>query len=96
MCLNKDKCSFSKTEVMFYSHVFSAEGIKPDPKKVEAINSATPPENASEVKSLLGMTHYVSRYIPEYASHNMPAVRFDQTRHIMEVGTRGTRGTKSP
>ena len=70
--LNKDKCSFSKTEVMFYGHVFSAEGIKPDPKKVEAIKSASPPQNASEVKSLLGMAQYVSRYIPEYATITAP------------------------
>ena len=66
--LNKDKCSFSKTEVMFYGHVFSAEGIKLDPKKVEANKSATPPNNASKVKSLLGMAQYVFRYIPEYAT----------------------------
>jgi len=50
--LNKDKCEFSKSEVSFYGHIFSSSGIKPDPKKVEAIHNASPPQNASDVKSM--------------------------------------------
>jgi len=66
--LNKDKCEFSKSEVSFYGHIFSSSGIKPDLKKAEAIHNASPPQNASDVKSLLGMTQYVSRFIPNYAT----------------------------
>ena len=92
--LNKDKCSFSKTEVMFYGHVFSAKGIKPDPKKVEAIKSASPPQNASEVKSLLRMAQILCIPLHSHVCHNhSPTARLDQTRHVMEVRTRGT---KSP
>ena len=31
-----------------------------------------PPRNVSEMKSLLGMTQYVSRFIPNYASTTAP------------------------
>ena len=34
---NKDKCEFFKSEIRFYGHIFSSIGVKPDPKKVEAI-----------------------------------------------------------
>ena len=34
------------------------------------------PENLSEVKSLLGMAQYVSRYIPEYATITAPLRAF--------------------
>ena len=58
--LNKDKCEFSKTEIKFYGHIFSSSGLRPDPVKVEAVHMARPPQNPSEVKSLLGMAQYVS------------------------------------
>ena len=70
--LSKEKCHFSKSEVMFYGHVFSADGLRPDHKKVEAIQNATAPRNPSEVKSLLGMAQYLSRYIPGYADITAP------------------------
>ena len=48
-------------------HVFTAERIKADPKKIHVIKAMNPPQSASEVKSLLGMAQYVSRFIPGYA-----------------------------
>ncbi|KAK3720930.1 hypothetical protein QZH41_014537, partial [Actinostola sp. cb2023] len=70
--LNKDKCSFSKNEIKFYGHIFSSEGIKPDPSKIDAINNMSQPTNVSGVRSLLGMTQYVSRFIPEHATITAP------------------------
>ena len=70
--LNKEKCSFSKSEVTFYGHIFSSEGLRADPEKIEAITNMSVPEDVSEVKSLLGMAQYVSRYIPEYATITAP------------------------
>ena len=70
--LNKDKCEFSNSEIRFYGHIFSSSGVKPHPKKVETIHNASPPQNASDIKSLLGMTQYVSRFIPNYATITAP------------------------
>ena len=70
--LNKDKCEFSNTEIKFCGHIFSSSGLRPDPVKVEAIHKARPPQNPSEVKSLLGMAQYVSRFIPNYATITTP------------------------
>jgi hypothetical protein len=70
--LNKSKCKFSQAEISFYGHIFSAEGMKPDPAKVDAIKNANPPGNASEVKSFLGMAQYVSRYIKNYSDITAP------------------------
>ena len=39
-----------------------------DPRKIEAQRNATPPSNATEVKSFLGMTNYTSRFIRNYSS----------------------------
>lgn len=35
--LQPDKCEFLKTEVTYLGHVISKEGVKPDPKKLEAV-----------------------------------------------------------
>ena len=70
--LNEDKCEFSKSEIKFYGHTCSCSGIRPDPLKVEAIQTASPPKTPTEVKSLLGMTQYVSRFISNYATTTAP------------------------
>lgn len=70
--LNLDKCSFSQPQVKFYGHIFSDKGLQADPKKVENIKMTPPPKNVSEVKSFLGMTQYLSRYIPDYATITAP------------------------
>ena len=70
--LNEDKCKFSKIEVKFYFHIFSSSGLKPNPKKVETIHKARPPQNLSEVKFLLGMAQYVSRFISNYTTITTP------------------------
>jgi hypothetical protein len=62
--LNKEKCHFSKSELMFYGHIFGAEGLRLDHKKVEAIQNATLPRSSSEVKSLLGMAQYCHSTYP--------------------------------
>ena len=70
--LKEEKCSFSRSEVMFYGHIFSSEGIRADPEKIEAITNTSEPENASEVRSLLSMAQYVSRHIADYATIMAP------------------------
>ena len=70
--LNRDKSAFRKAEVIFYGHSFSAEGIKAAPQKINAIKTMQPPESPSEVKSLLGMAQYVSRFISNYFTITAP------------------------
>ena len=70
--LNLKKCRFLKENLEFYGLMFSKKGIAPDPKKVEDFVKATPPQSASEVRSLLGMATYSSQFIPNFASITAP------------------------
>ena len=65
---NRDKCEFFKREITFFGHVFSDQGISPSEEKISAVVNATPPQTKEEVKSLLGMAQYVSRFIPNYSA----------------------------
>ena len=66
MTLKKEKCQFYMPRIEFFGMVFSADGMSPDPAKVEVIKQAEAPTSVSDVRSLLGMTNYVSRFIRDY------------------------------
>ncbi len=51
LTLNKDKCEFNKTTIEFYGYLFSAKGVSADPKKIESIQNASNPRNATELRS---------------------------------------------
>lgn len=70
--MNKDKCEFYKSQLEFYGYVFGANGISADPRKVDAIKTAEIPKNVSEVRSFLGMTNYVERFILNYSTITAP------------------------
>ena len=72
LTLNKGKCEFNKPSIEFYGFTFGKDGISPDVKKVEAVQKMATPKNAKEVRSFLGLTNYVSRFIPQYANITKP------------------------
>ena len=48
--LNQSKCEFGVTKISVLGHVVSADGIKPDSKKCEAIKATPPPKNVSDLR----------------------------------------------
>ena len=58
MKINAAKCSFCATETEYLGYVLTREGIKPQPKKVEAILVLTPPQNVKQLCTFLGMAQY--------------------------------------
>ena len=68
LTLNKQTCEFNRDKIEFFGVVFSAGGISPDEKKVEAIRATKPPTNISEARSLLGMMNFCARFISDYAT----------------------------
>ena len=76
LTLNKSKCKFRKDKLEFFGYVFSKDGISPDPKKVADVVNLQTPSTASEVRSLLGMTNYCSRFIPDYDTKTEPLRKY--------------------
>lgn len=65
---NAKKCRIRQEEVRFVGHVLSKEGLKPDPKKVRAVQEMHPPENTKELNSFLGFIQYLAKFMPNKAS----------------------------
>ena len=76
--LRQDKCEFNKPTLTFYGFQFSKSGVSADPQKVAAIAALDKPLNASEARSLLGMTNYCARFIESYANITEPIRRLAQ------------------
>ena len=60
--LNPDKCIFHCTQIPFFGMIVGAECIKPDPKKVKAIQELPLPSNVCKMHSFLGIVNYLSRF----------------------------------
>ena len=65
--LNKEKCKFSCTKIVFLGHVIDASGISPDPAKTEAIKQMRPPTNITELRRLMGMINQLNKFSPHVA-----------------------------
>ena len=66
--VNASKSTFCRTEINYLGYVVTREGIKPQPKKLEAIMKIAQPENVREVRRFLGMVQYY-RDLWQHRSH---------------------------
>ena len=70
--LNKSKCSCLHKTLEFFGQIFSESGTRPDPKRVKDLKESPVPKNIHEVRSLLGMANYSSRYTANFATITAP------------------------
>lgn len=70
--LNKEKCKFSASEIEFYGHRLSNDGIRPLQDHISAVQDFRMPNNAEEVRSFLGLMNYVGKFIPNLATISEP------------------------
>ena len=53
---------------MYLGHVITRDGVRPDPKKVDAVVNFPRPKNCKNIKQLLGLAGYYRRFVPNFAS----------------------------
>ena len=67
LTLNPDKCQFGANEIKFWGLMVSAEGVRPDPEKVAALDHLTTPRNKEELVSFLCMMQSNSDFIKGFS-----------------------------
>eukprot|EP00804_Cyclotella_cryptica_P020477 CCRYP_019793-RB/>CCRYP_019793-RB protein AED:0.03 eAED:0.02 QI:0/0/0/1/0/0/2/0/728 len=58
LTVNARTSSFCAVETEYLGYVLSRDGIKPQPKKVQAILALTPPQNVKQLRRFLGTVQY--------------------------------------
>jgi hypothetical protein len=67
LSLNPKKSVFAMKKGKLFGHIVSAEGVRIDPSRVEAIQSLYFPKSKKEVQSFLGKINFPRRFISNFA-----------------------------
>jgi hypothetical protein len=77
----KAKSSFAQTEIKYLGHIVSEQGICPDPKKVEAVQTWPVPKNVHDVKSFQGLVNYFRKFMEHYSEIAVPLTNWTKKSH---------------
>lgn len=72
LAINVAKCEFGREALDFLGHSVSAEGIRPLPDRVEAIQNFKLPSTVKELKSFLAMINFYRRFVPKAIEAQIP------------------------
>ena len=86
--INPAKTTLVSREVAYLGHIISAGGVRPNPKKVWAVQNLKAPSSAKEVRTFLGLTGYYRRFIPAYAAIAEPLFALTRAGTLFRWGKR--------
>ena len=72
LSLNSKKMQFKSTDCKFFGHRLTPDGIRVDPKKIEAIMLMDPPQNVANLESFNGMVNYLKMFSPVLSKLSEP------------------------
>ena len=68
VALNNNKCHISQPQITFYRTIFSAQGMKPDLIKIQALQELPTSQTQKQLQSFLGLVNYLQPFLPDIAS----------------------------
>ena len=98
LVLNSKKLELRREHVTFFAAEYSAQGMHPDPKKVQGITEMTAPMDKQQLQSFLGMVNYMGTFIPNLSHHTEPPramLKKDNVFHWEEQQTRSFQKIKA-
>ena len=69
---NRDKLQFKMSQVSYMGNIVTATGLKPCPKKIDAIVNMPTPADKPALQRLLGMIRYLAQFIPNESALTAP------------------------
>ena len=72
LTLNREKCRFAQSEVLYMGFLISGKGYRPAESKIAAVENFRVPESPEEVRSFLGLVNYCGSFIPDLSTVSEP------------------------
>ena len=70
--LKPSKCSFVREEVEYLGHLLTPDGLKTNPRTVNAVKEYPQPQSVKEIRQFLGLSSYYRRFIKNFAALAQP------------------------
>ncbi|GBG80501.1 hypothetical protein CBR_g30962 [Chara braunii] len=67
-----EKSEFFLSEILFLGYIVTVDGLKPDPRKVAAVQEAPVPATLTQVQAFLGLASYYRHFIKGFAGVAKP------------------------
>ena len=73
--LKPSKCRFGCHKVPYLGFITTTQGIKPDPKKVEAVRTYPTSTNLTQVRAFLGLANYYRHFVQNFSCIARPLIQ---------------------
>jgi hypothetical protein len=70
--LKQSKCAFGASEVEYLGHLMGKDGVRVDPKKIEAMQYWPHPKTLKSLHGFLGLTGYYRKFVKNYGKIAAP------------------------
>jgi hypothetical protein len=70
--LKQSKCAFGASKVEYLGHLVGKDGIRVDPKKIEAMQDWPHPKTLKRLHGFLGLTGYYRKFVKNYGKIAAP------------------------
>ena len=78
--LKPKKCDLFQTQVNYLGHVLDKTGIRPGPKKLEAVRDWERPKTVTQVRSFTAFCNYYRKFVKNFAEVAKPLYRLTSKR----------------
>ncbi len=92
---NLKKCQFHKDEVQFLSFIVSAQGIRIEEKKIEAVKAWLEPQSIRNIQVFLGFANFYRRFIRNFCRIVAWLISMLQTIDDEALSTQATENKKN-
>lgn len=82
--LKPSKCHFAKRQIDYLGYTLSPDGVRPNSKKVEAVQNFPQPRCSKLVKQFLGLVNFYRRHIPNLAAISRPLTSLTRKDKVTE------------